>query len=279
MGKKILILGKNGQVGRHLVQLFPEAVAWGRDQLDLADSSDIGSKLKAQNPSWVINASAYTAVDQAESEESLAIQVNGHAVGEIAKVCSELGAKLVHFSTDYVFDGTKPSAYLETDQPNPINVYGRSKLVGEQQIMSNCEDYWIFRTSWVFSEYAPNFLKTMIRIGSELSELKIVEDQYGKPTYAGELARVTQRLICGELKLKSGVHHLACPETTTWLDFAAKIFAEAMVVLPGYQVPALTGVSSAEYVTAAKRPKNSVLQTTSELGVRPWQDFIARCLV
>lgn len=278
MTGRVLILGKNGQVGRHLVRQFPDAIAWGRENLDLSDSSTIDAKIRAVSPSWVINASAYTAVDKAESEEALALQVNGLAVGEIAKTCAEIDARLVHFSTDYVFDGAKDTAYIESDKTNPINAYGRTKLVGEQQIQANCQLFWIFRTSWVFSEHSPNFLKTMVRLGREHSEVQVVADQFGKPTYAGELARIAVCLVEGKLELIPGIHHLSCPDTTTWFDFAAEIFARAELEILNYKSPKVIPVSSADYVTIAKRPRNSVLESSADIGVMQWRDFISRCL-
>ena len=278
MTASILILGSSGQVGRHLTQLMPFATAWNRSDLDLSQLADIEPAIRAAAPNWVINASAYTKVDAAEEEVALAYQINSSSVAELAAACQAIGAGLVHYSTDYVFDGTKNTPYTTTDRTRPKSVYGRSKLLGEQAIMASMDRYWILRTSWVFSEYAPNFVKTMLRLARERTEIGVVNDQWGKPTYAGELARVAAELVQDQRLIEPGIHNVACPEAVTWHGFAEAIFATAAERLPGFEVPLLNPIPTSSYPTPAQRPANSVLAVKAIEGIRPWRDFLARCV-
>ena len=278
MSARVLILGSSGQVGRHLCQRLPHALAWGRADLDLCQLADIEPAVRAAAPDWVINASAYTKVDAAEEEIALAYQTNANAVAELASVCQAIGSGLVHYSTDYVFDGNKAEPYNALDKTRPSSVYGRSKLLGEQAIASNMDRFWIFRTSWVFSEYAPNFLKTMLRLARERAEIGVVNDQWGKPTYAGELARVAMELVQDERAIEPGIHNIACPEATTWHGFAQAIFATATERLSNFDAPLLQAIPTSSYPTPAQRPTNSVLAVDTIEGIRPWRDFLARCV-
>ena len=272
--RPILILGKNGQVGRHLVRVFPQALAWGRQELDLTDSASIQGKIQALNPSWIINAAAYTAVDQAESEPELAMQINGVAVGEIALAVRACDAGLIHFSTDYVFDGSKDGPYLPEDSVCPINAYGRSKLAGEEAIQAVGGRYWLLRTSWVFSEYPPNFVATMLRLAQERDEIRVVDDQVGVPTYAGELAGVALRLVEGVIQVAPGVHHACGADPVAWFGFAQAVMDTAKRQRADFVSPELSAISTKDYPTPAARPKNSVLGGGAGLGMCSWREGI-----
>lgn len=275
---RILILGKDGQVGRHLVRRLPQAVAWGREELDLTNTQDIRPQIEALAPTCIINAAAYTAVDRAETEPDLAIQINGTAVGEIAAAAEAIDASLLHYSTDYVFDGTKMEPYLPTDPIAPINAYGRSKALGEAAVREGCSRHWILRTSWVFSEYPPNFVATMLRLGKERNELKIVNDQVGMPTYAGELARIAEAIATGSAAVEVGTHHAACPGPVSWHEFATAIFNCAAGFAPGYPQPTVLGIPTEAYPTPAERPANSRLGGGEALGMEDWSTGLAACV-
>ncbi|MDE2311223.1 MAG: dTDP-4-dehydrorhamnose reductase, partial [Betaproteobacteria bacterium] len=194
----ILLTGKSGQVGRELhrtLATLGRVVAPDRNLLDLADPDAIRMQLRKTNPDIIVNAAAYTAVDQAESEPDLAMTVNGMAPGVMAEEAARLNALLVHYSTDYVFDGTKPAPYTEQDTTNPLNAYGRSKLMGERMVCAQASHFLIFRTAWVYDAQGKNFLNTIKRIGAERSELTIVDDQIGAPTWSREIAQATARAI------------------------------------------------------------------------------------
>jgi dTDP-4-dehydrorhamnose reductase len=194
----ILILGTDGQVGGELARglgSLGRLTTWSRRDQDLTDTEGLESRVRSENPEVILNAAAYTAVDRAESEPALAFRVNRDAVGVLARTASDTGALLVHYSTDYVFDGGKASAYTETDAPNPLNTYGRSKLAGEEAIRASGCRHLIFRTSWVFAARGNNFIRTVLRLASERDELRIVGDQHGAPTGARLIAEVTRRAL------------------------------------------------------------------------------------
>lgn len=263
---RILILGANGQLGIELQRCFADraVVSLGRDRCDLADFDQIRQAIADARPEIVLNAAAYTAVDRAETEQELAQRVNGEAAGVLAEECRKRSALLVHYSTDYVFDGSKAAPWVEEDAPAPLNVYGGSKLEGERRIVALGERYLIFRTSWVFSPHGHNFLRTMLRLGAERDQLKIVNDQSGAPTSALAIASATrtvlENLASDGLTAAdySGVYHMTCAGQTTWCGFAQAIFARARSDrAQGWA--AVTGITSAEYPTPARRPRNSVL--------------------
>lgn len=263
---RILILGAQGQLGVELQRAFEGAgnvIAYGRDRCDLSRPETVRAALAEIRPGLVLNAGAYTAVDRAESEPELAMKVNGEAPGVLAEETRKLNAVLVHYSTDYVFDGSKSGPWVEDDPTNPLGEYGRSKLAGERNIAQAAGRYLIFRTSWVFSSHGHNFLRTMLRLGQEREQLKIVDDQSGAPTSAWALAKATREIVdslesSAEKESWAGTYHMTCAGKTTWCGFAEAIFRKAR---PSEQKawPVVTGIATEEYPVPAKRPKNSVL--------------------
>jgi len=260
MKKKVLITGANGQLGTFVQQEALnysniELIPVTREQLDLSDHASIESTLLALRPDVVLNAAAYTAVDKAEEERELSMSINATAVGEIAKTCEKMGAALVQISTDYVFDGTKQDGYLTTDEPNPINYYGVTKLEGERLAKRYCSQVTIIRTSWVHSNVGKNFETTMKRLFQEKEELQVVNDQRGKPTHAKDLAKkaldVCSQKISGEL-----IVHFSGEFIMTWYDFANSLLRNENNSKTNNIVP----VTSENYPTVAKRPKFSVLK-------------------
>ena len=281
---RILILGANGQVGYELQQGFAgssEVVACDRSQIDLTDARRIRAVVRNAAPDVILNAAAYTAVDRAESEPEAAMAVNGVAPGVLAEESSRLGALLVHYSTDYVFDGSKTGPWVETDAPNPLNVYGATKLAGERAIAEAGGSYLIFRTSWVYGPRGNNFLFTMLRLGKQRDELKIVDDQFGAPTPALELANATHAVVTkilsegGSAATRSGIYHMSCGGVVSWCGFAKAIFKRSRLVLGG-KIPLVHPIPASEYPTPARRPQNSVLSNEKlfrQFGVRlrDWQ--------
>ena len=282
---RILIIGSLGQVGVELQRSFAgvgEVSARDRDTFDLAVPDEVRSLVRTVAPNIILNAAAYTAVDRAESEPETARAVNAQAPATLAEEALRLGALLVHYSTDYVFDGSKAEAWTETDTPNPLNVYGASKLAGEEAIRAVGGRYLIFRTSWVYGPHGKNFLLTMLRLGRERDCLNIVDDQLGAPTTSIELANATRTVVDGVLAGRfgsdsdwSGLYHMTCSGSVSWCGFAKAIFARAQAVFDG-KAPAVHPIHTSDYPTAAKRPQNSVLSNerlNARFGVRlaPWE--------
>ena len=252
MNKKILILGANGMLGH----VFPGAVC--RDHvLDITDEKKISSYISELNPDIVINSAAYTDVDGCEDKREHAFKVNGEAPGYLAAACHEADAVLVHYSTDYVFDGSKPE-YIESDPVNPINAYGESKLLGERRIQKNMDDYRIIRTSWLFGEHGKNFVDTILDLSQRMEEVKVVSDQTGKPTYSVDLAKKTPEII----NLDAGIYHVTNDGVCSWFEFASAFIDNA--------VPC----SSSEFPRKAKRPEYSVLKNTKTDPMRHWKDAL-----
>jgi dTDP-4-dehydrorhamnose reductase len=265
---KILLLGKNGQVGWELQRtLAPlgEITALGRSELDLADQNAIRHAVRTTKPDLIVNAAAYTAVDKAESEPELAMAINGIAPGILAEEAALANAYLVHYSTDYVFDGTQKTPYAELDSPNPVNIYGKTKLAGEEAITNTGCRHLILRTSWVYSLRGSNFLLTILRLAAERNELSIVNDQHGAPTWARMIAEATTLIIATARAYKSaeGIYHLTATGETTWHGFATAIINQATARGLLATKPALKAISSADYPTAAQRPKNSLLDCSA----------------
>ncbi len=294
-GMKTLLLGKDGQLGWQLQRsLAPlgELLACGRAECDVLDSAQLRSLIREFRPDVIVNATAYTAVDKAEAESSLAYAVNAEAPGVMAAEAASLGAQLIHYSTDYVFDGAKSSPYVETDPTSPQSVYGRSKLAGEQAIMAaNCRSL-IFRTSWVFGEHGGNFVKTILRLAREREGLNVVSDQVGSPTPAALISSVTALVLHrmahdrGQVPEGGRIYHLAAAGAVSWCDFAQEIVAQA-AQLPGSSLrmtpDAVRPIASADYPTAARRPANSRLDCArleADFGLKmpPWQPYLARML-
>jgi dTDP-4-dehydrorhamnose reductase len=262
------VLGAEGQLGRELQRRFSgigEIVTSGRDTLNLADHEQVRRFVRSVAPDIILNAAAYTAVDRAESEPQPAMAVNAGAPGVLAEEAKRLGAMFVHYSTDYVFDGVKVGAWEEADSPNPLNVYGASKLAGEQAITQVGGRFLVFRTSWVYGPRGNNFLMTMLRLGRERDRLNIVDDQVGAPTTTIELANVTRSIVDGILDDRfgaaerwAGIYHMTCGGSVSWCGFAKAIFERAESLLQG-RTPVVNPIGTSEYPTAAKRPQNSVL--------------------
>lgn len=290
MSRRILVIGKAGQVGRELLRtLAPlgEVVAVGRDQIDLTVPASISACLRSVGPNVIINAAAYTAVDKAEAEVDLAYAVNAKAPEVMAAEASQLGALLIHYSTDYVFDGQSERAYLETDACAPLNVYGASKWAGEQAVGAAGGQYFIFRTSWVYGAHGNNFVKTMLRLAREKDELSIVDDQLGAPTWSRMIAEQTALVLRGcyaggdleTASAPSGTYHLSAAGLTTWRQFAEAIFELARLE----KRPVVRPIASAEYPTPARRPLNSALDNTkfiSTFGLTqtPWANALQMCV-
>ncbi len=288
-GTRILLTGCNGQVGRALRQTLAPlgpVSALDRSALDLADPDAIRRAVRNHCPGIIVNAAAYTAVDRAESEPELAMAANAVAPGVLAEEASRINAVLVHYSTDYVFDGKKPGPYNESDTPNPLNVYGRSKLAGELAIQAACPAHYILRTSWVYAATGSNFMNTMLRLGRERPELRIVDDQTGAPTWAQSIAEMTAQILAsrtGKADPGHGLYHLTASGAVTWFGFAQAIFAEAGT-MPGIQPPRLVPITTQEYPLPAPRPANSRLDTaklTATFGIKPahWRDMLRQCLL
>jgi dTDP-4-dehydrorhamnose reductase len=281
---KILIFGRNGQVGSALMTLLGqqhEVQGLDYEDLDLAETDTIETTIIAHAPDWVINASAYTAVDKAQSEEALADAINHLAPAAMARACASLGCGLLHYSTDYVFDGTAERPYLETHEPNPQSVYGSTKLAGEQAVMQACPRAIILRTAWVYAEQGANFVNTMLRLAGERDELGVVADQYGSPTLAFDLAQVSVTIIentpTGTLSDVAGIYHATGSGMTSWHGFAREIFS-----LAGKQIK-LKAITSEEYPTPAPRPHYSVLsneklQRVFGVALPAWQESLARTI-
>ncbi|MFC5694270.1 dTDP-4-dehydrorhamnose reductase [Pseudomonas sp. GCM10022186] len=283
---KVLITGNNGQVARELQLSLAgkaEVVALGRDRLDLAQPGLIRQQVRAESPDLLINAAAYTAVDQAESEPEAAFAINATAPGVLAEEAAALGIPLFHYSTDYVYDGDKSAPYREDDPTNPLGAYGRSKLAGEQAIQAVGGAHLILRTSWVYSLHGRNFLLTMQRLLQEREELRVVDDQIGAPTWAGSIAQATARLVeqwqAGNRHW--GVYHLTNQGETSWFGFASAIAEELKAA--GKPCARLVAIPSSEYPTPTRRPLNSRMDGSKlardwQVTLPDWQSALAECL-
>ena len=268
--RKILLLGKIGQVGWELQRtLAPlgNVVALDQDELDLVRVSDIRSKLQDLKPDIIVNAAAYTAVDKAESEPDLAMAINGDAPGVLAEEAKKIGALLVHYSTDYVFDGTKDTPYTEEDMPNPLNVYGKTKLAGERAIQVIDGNYLIFRTSWVYGARGKNFYLTMLRLAREQEEIRVVDDQIGAPTWCRMIAESTALILSQGINRSEGFHsyfekrkgifHMTAGGQTSWYGFAKHIIDN--ISPEGKKVKRVIPIETKDYLYQAERPLYSVL--------------------
>lgn len=284
---KILISGRNGQVAQALQQALDglgQLHVLGRDQLDLAHPQRIAEQVRAIGPDLIINAAAHTAVDQAEREPELAFAINATAPGVFAQEARRLGIPLIHYSTDYVFDGSKVGAYTEDDATNPLGVYGQSKLAGEQAIVAVGGQHLILRTSWVYSTHGRNFLLTMQRLLQEKPELRVVADQIGAPTWAGTIADSTRQLIQHWQAGKTGgwgIYHLTAQGETSWFGFAQAIGEQLKA--QGKPCANLLPIPSSEYPTPARRPLNSRLdcsrlQREWNVSQPDWHQALIDCL-
>lgn len=283
----IIVTGANGQLGQAFRYIAPafkdiEVVFLDRSQLDITNAKQCRKVLEQWMPDVVINCAAYTNVEKAEDEPEIALMQNGTAPAFLAVACAGVDALLIHFSTDYVFDGSKQTAYLETDGVQPISSYGNSKLAGERGVSTSGCEHWIFRVAWLYSPYAHNFYKTMLRFGKERPELKVVADQCGAPTNAVILAQDIMKLCHkwlydDQFQMGSGVYHYAHNGRTSWHGFAAEIMKESglqTVVLP---------VTTEEFPTKARRPKSSLLDASlffNSTGLSPveWTEALKQCI-
>ncbi|MBC7825504.1 MAG: dTDP-4-dehydrorhamnose reductase [Candidatus Parcubacteria bacterium] len=263
--KQILLIGSSGQLGRELQQTLPSdaLVSVARDTLDLSQPDRIRQLILEIHPHVIINAAAYTAVDNAETEVELAYAINAIAPAIMAKAANHIGATLIHISTDYVFNGRKGTFYQEDDDPNPLNVYGASKLAGEENIRQGCDRHLILRTSWVYGVHGKgNFVKTMLRVGADRPEVRVVADQVGTPTSARSIAEVITQLIPSlETSEATGTYHFTQSGVASWYDFAVAIFEEARRLDFPLEVERVAPIATADYPTPAQRPLYSVLST------------------
>jgi dTDP-4-dehydrorhamnose reductase len=274
---RILLTGKNGQLGRCFQDVLKntshELFAYGSTELDIADALQVDRIIQQVRPDIIVNAAAYTAVDKAESDSERAYLVNATGPSLLAEQASALGIPFIHVSTDYVFDGAAVEPYLPSDKTNPQGVYGASKLAGERAVEGVCNKFIILRTSWVFSEYGNNFVKTMVRLAKERDVLSVVADQYGCPTYAGDLAHAILQ-ICDQYEqgkaLVWGIYHYCGDTPTSWHGFARAIFAKAEVLGAIAKRPQLKAICSDQYPTPVMRPVYSVMSTEalSVIGVQ-----------
>lgn len=260
----ILVTGVNGQVGHELIKtLAPlgKLIALTREDLDLTQPKQIQDTLNLYQPTIIVNPAAYTAVDKAESEAQTAYQINQHAPQVMARWAVQHDALLIHYSTDYVFDGAKADPYLESDMANPQSIYGHSKYLGEEAIRDSQAKHFILRTSWVYGLHGHNFIKTILRLANEREQLRIVADQYGAPTSAMLIAKVTAQLIQSYRQATPayGTYHLSGAGCTTWYDYACFIVQIALEQGMTLKLKQLEAISSSEYLTPASRPKNSRL--------------------
>jgi dTDP-4-dehydrorhamnose reductase len=288
VGTRILATGGGGQVGTELTR---RAKAWDaevqaltRAELDITDPEAIRETLETARPDVVINAAAHTAVDKAEEESERAFTANAEAPGYIAKACADLGIPLIHISTDYVFDGDKNGAYGETDPVSPLGVYGASKEAGERAVREAWDHHVIMRTSWVYAAHGGNFVRTMLRVGAERDSLRVVADQNGTPTFAGDIADAALSIaakVVGEDAVPWGTYHYTAKGQTTWHGFAEAIFDIAEPTLG--RRPLIEAIATSEYPTPARRPVNSVLDCAKidanfAPPRRPWREGLAEVL-
>lgn len=285
---KIAVVGLNGQVASALITRAPkdiEIIALGRPQLELSLRETVASSLRHTGCNVIINAAAYTQVDKAEVERELAEKANVIGAENVAKAAKSLGVPLLHLSTDYVFDGHLDRPYEENDQKNPVNFYGHTKLMGEERVSATHWDHIILRTSWVYSQFRSNFVKTMLRLGEDRQEVRVVSDQFGNPTSALDIAdsliKISQRVVDDKSDLLRGVFHLAGTGETSWADFAEKIFDLSQDY--GRKLVEVTRISTTDYPTPARRPINSRLNTKKlekiyGIKLPKWESSLAHCV-
>jgi dTDP-4-dehydrorhamnose reductase len=301
MRPRILLIGKSGQVGSALCRSLPrvgDVTAFDRSRLDLSKPDEVRTVIRSLRPELIVNAAAYTAVDRAESEPELAHAINADAPGTIAEEAREIGAAVVHYSTDYVFDGTKTTPYIETDPTNPLGVYGKTKLAGEQAIQQSGVPHLILRTAWVYAREGRNFVLTILRLASEREELRIVRDQIGAPTSSVAISEATTNVLSrihkrddarAALSTVSGIYHMTASGETSWYDFANAILEEAREskspAAPWLSdatnqrplvVRRVTPIATSEYPTPARRPlhsvlSNALLESTFETHLPDWR--------
>lgn len=279
--KKIIVTGSNGQLGSELKELssfYPQYqfIFFGREEFQISDAEVANKIIEQYQPQYLINCAAYTAVDKAESEKELANEINGPAVGNLALACKQHQTKFIHISTDYVFNGKQKKPLQETDDVDPINFYGQSKLNGEQLALQNNADAVIIRTSWVYSSYGNNFVKTMMRLMKERESINVVSDQFGSPTYAADLAGAIMQIISFE-KWMPGIYNYSNEGIISWFDFASEI------KLLTHSLCNVKPIATAQYPTPANRPKYSVLDKTKInktffIQLKYWKESLRICI-
>ena len=286
---KLLVTGREGQLAKSLLECNSPAtrvIALGRPELDLGDPPSIRRALDVHRPDIVVNAAAYTHVDDAEKEPDKAFRINARGAGCVAEACAAAGIPLIHVSTDYVFDGEKPSAYVENDATGPLNVYGRSKLAGEQAVSEACPRHIILRTGWIHSSFGRNFVTTMLRLAETRSEIAVIDDQHGTPTYAPDLAEailaIAQHVVDRDEGLDLwGVYHISAEGETTWCGLAKEVFRHATDC--GGPTASVRPIPTSEYPTPARRPASGRLDAgklarTFGLRLPHWTTGVARCV-
>lgn len=287
MNNLISIFGANGQIGSALVKLLGDkAIAITRAECDLSSLESIKSVLNKHNPSAIINAAAYTAVDKAESEPEIAQQINAKAPGAMAGFAAGKNIPFIHYSTDYVFDGSSKAPWKEGDKTNPLSTYGHTKLKGELEVASHGGRYLIFRTSWVYDAHGKNFFNTMLRLGAEREELKIVADQVGAPSYAPHLAKATIDALekaTAIPQFPSGIYNMCNSGETSWFGFAQEIFAKAKITGLDLKVNSVLPIATSDYPTPAKRPQNSrmsmnKLNAVFGITMPDWKEGLDECI-
>jgi dTDP-4-dehydrorhamnose reductase len=284
--QKLLVLGANGQVGRALKTLRPDAMFLDSLQADLATPERLTNVLKPHTPDALINAAAYTQVDKAEEEEDIATRINAQAPLVMAEFCAKRKIPFVTYSTDYVFNGSGDRPWVETDMPAPLNAYGRSKLKGEHAVESVKGDNLILRTSWVYDAHGKNFVNTILRHAAEREELRVIDDQYGAPTYAPHLAQATLAVLAQACEMKdfpTGTYHLCSGGVTTWYGFAVAIIEHARSKGIALKVQRVVPIPAIDYPLPARRPMNSRLDCAKALsmfGIRlpDWQEGVRACM-
>jgi dTDP-4-dehydrorhamnose reductase len=295
-GGKILLTGATGQVGAELLETLKplgDVIAPARAQMDLANKVSLRETIRAVRPRWIVNPAAYTAVDKAESEPELAFAINAEAVKVIGQEAKEIGAVVIHFSTDYVFDGTGTEPYRETDSTSPTSVYGATKLAGEKALAETGACHIIFRTSWVYAAQGKNFLRTILKLARERETLRVVADQVGAPTWSRDLAKMTAASI-GQCEAVSqsgdlaavmadigGIYHAAGAGETTWFGFAAKALQLQREIHPAVRFAKIEAITAAEYPTPARRPLNSRMNCDKLFArfgwkMMDWQESLQR---
>lgn len=282
--KTVLVTGANGQLGNSLRALSGRYSSYAFlftdvDELDICDKEAVRAYVNGNQVDYILNCAAYTAVDKAEDNEALCLRINADAVRNLGEAASEAGARILHISTDYVFDGTAHTPYVETEPTCPVSVYGRTKLAGEEALLSVCPDAAIIRTAWLYSEYGRNFVKTMLRLGKEREEISVVFDQIGTPTYAGDLAEAMCKVIEASERgaFQPGIYHYSNEGVCSWYDFTVKILQ--MAGLPCRVKP----IESKDYPSLAVRPPYSVLnkkkiKATYGLAIPHWEESLRRCM-
>lgn len=280
MSKTILVTGSKGQLGRSLSKITGTHKEYNfvfidKEEADITSKEALEALFSQYDFFAVLHFAAYTAVDRAESQQEACELVNHKATEQIAKLCNQHSAKLLYISTDYVFDGTKPTPYLPTDTPNPLSVYGKTKLLGEQTVLANCKQSIIVRTSWLYSEFGNNFVKTMRRLGSEKTEIGVVFDQVGSPCYATDLAKAVMKLT--DKEFKGQIFHFSNEGVCSWYDFARKTLQLSDLKCK------VKPITTAEYPTTAARPSFSLLNKSDikaflSIDIPHWEDSLAECI-